>query len=101
MTYKAFDDVRLCLNEREHLGARYLYPAAEEAQGIRFTSAGFLFKNVAVIFAKWDAIIISVFMSSAGRSRTVSQNGLRSWSWWPMQVSTIDQMSLQSTSVAT
>ena len=50
---------------------------------------------------KWEASTIWVFISSAGRSRTVSQKGTRSWLECLTQVSMIDQISLHRTSVAT
>ena len=46
--------------------------------GEKRTSAGFFPKNVEFILVKWEASTICVFISSAGRSRTVSQNGTRS-----------------------
>ena len=72
----------------------------DERRG-QFTSAGFLLKKTALILAKWVAIAICVFISSAVLSRTVSQNGVKIWSDESIHVSTIDQISLQRTSVAT
>lgn len=67
----------------------------------RHTSCGFLDKNVELIFVKCAAIAICVFISSGGRSSTVSQNGTRSSSARATHVSTMLQISLHSTSVAT
>lgn len=60
-----------------------------------------MFRKAALIFAKWEAITICVFMSSGGRSITVFQNGARSWSECLRQVSAIDHIPLHRTSVAT
>jgi len=75
---------------------------AEGREGWRKrTSAGFFPKNTEFTLVKWEASTIWVFISSAERSRTVSQNGTRSWLECLTQVSMIDQISLHRTSVAT
>ena len=54
-----------------------------------------------MIFANCEAITICVFMSSGERSSTVSQNVARRLFEGEIHVSTIDHISLHSTSVAT
>jgi len=56
--------------------------------------------NTELIFAKCDAIVIWVFISSGDLSRTISQQGTRSCFCSLIQVSTIDHISLHKTSVA-
>ena len=101
---EAVDDVRLTLYEGEHLrqGAVFISARGARAQGVRFTSAGFLLRNTAFTLAKYEAraIFVGSLYSSGGFSRTVSQKGVRSWSDRVMQVSTIHHKSLHSTSVA-
>ena len=96
----SFEDISLCSNEFEHLQR-----VSEWARGRRrkaaVTSAGFLLINTALVFANCEAIVIRVFMSSGVRSSTVSQKGTNNWSVLFRQVSTIDHISLQRTSVAT
>lgn len=65
------------------------------------TSAGFLVRKTALILAKCVAITISVFMSSADLSSTVSQKGTMSCSVLLKHVSTMDHISLHRISVAT
>jgi hypothetical protein len=95
-----FDDVSLCSDELEHL-QRVFELATRRCRKAVVTSAGFLLRNTALILANCAAIVILVFISSDVRSSTVSQKGINSWSVLLRQVSTIDQISLQSTSVAT
>jgi hypothetical protein len=96
----SIDDISLCSDEFEHLQR-----VSESATGWRrkaaVTSAGFLLKNTALIFANWEVMVIRVFMSSGVRSSTVSQKGTNNWSVLFRHVSTIDHISLQRTSVAT
>jgi hypothetical protein len=89
------------LYEGQHLSPKLGIREVTDERKQQFTSAGFLFRNTALILAKCDAIVICVFMSSGLLSSTVSQNGVRICSDELMQVSTIDHISLQSTSVAT
>jgi len=65
------------------------------------TSAGFFVMKMELIFAKWVAMGMCSFMSSGGLSRTVSQKGRRMRDSWLREVSTMDQISLHRTSVAT
>lgn len=97
----AFDDVSLCSDEFEHLQRVSEWATGRRRKVAAVTSAGFLLINTAFIFANCEAIVIRVFMSSGVRSSTVSQKGTNSWSVLFRQVSTIDHISLQRTSVAT
>lgn len=96
----SFDDVSLCPDEFEHLRRVSEWATGRRRKAV-VTSAGFLLMNTALIFANCEAIVIRVFMSSGVRSSTVSQKGTNSWSVLFRQVSTIDHISLQRTSVAT
>ena len=97
MPEKTFYDVGLRLNESEHLAkAEDKKPQKNPAH----TSAGFFVMNTELIFAKCDAIVIWVFISSGDLSRTVSQQGTRSCFCSLIHVSTIDHISLHKTSVA-
>ena len=100
MLEDSFDDVSLCSDEFEHLQRVFEWATAQRRKAA-VTSAGFLLMNTALIFANCEAIVIRVFMSSDVRSSTVSQKGTSSWSVLFRQVSTIDHISLQRTSVAT
>ena len=95
-----FDDVSLCSDKLEHL-QRVSEWATGKRRKAAVTSAGFLLMNTALILANWAAMVIRVLISSSGRSSTVSQKGTNSWSVLFRQVSTIDHISLQRTSVAT
>ena len=96
----SFEDISLCSNEFEHL-QRVSEWATGRRRKAAVTSAGFLLINTALVFANCEAIVIRVFMSSGVRSSTVSQKGTNNWSVLFRQVSTIDHISLQRTSVAT
>jgi hypothetical protein len=89
------------LDEGQHLSTKLGIREVTDERRQQFTSAGFLFKKTALILAKCEAIAICVFISSGDLSSTVSQNGPRIWSDELTQVSTIDHISLQRTSVAT
>ena len=94
------DNISLCSDELEHL-QRVSEWATRQRRKAAVTSAGFLLKNTALILANWAAIVIRVLISSGVRSSTVSQKGTNSWSVLFRQVSTMDHISLQRTSVAT
>jgi hypothetical protein len=96
----ALDDKRLRLDKFEHLRPFVRDAIARNASRGR-TSAGFLPRNTALILAKWEAMTIWVFISSGDMSSIVSQKGANSWLEWLTHVSTMDHISLQSTSVAT
>lgn len=65
------------------------------------TSVGFLLRKVELILVKWEAMTFCAFISSILVSNTASQKGVSSWFAFAIQVSTIDQISLHNTSVAT
>lgn len=99
---QSFDHCRLRLDERKHLGMGFkLRCNMCMKEHDVFTSSGFLLRKTALIFAKCDAMIIWVFMSSGGLSRTVSQNGINNFPELLRHVSTMVHISLHSTSVAT
>jgi hypothetical protein len=89
------------LYEGQHLSPKLGIRKETDERRQQFTSVGFLFRKTALILAKCEAMVICIFMSSGLRSSTVSQKGVRIWSDELTQVSTIDHISLQSTSVAT
>jgi soluble P-type ATPase len=89
------------LYEGQHLSPKLGIRKVTDERRQQFTSGAFLFKKTALILAKCEAMVICIFISSGLRSSTVSQKGARIWSDELTQVSTMDHISLQSTSVAT
>jgi hypothetical protein len=55
---KSLDHRRLRLNEGQHLSVMLGIYATKYEKRERFTSAGFLFKKMALIFAKCEAMTI-------------------------------------------
>lgn len=102
MLQQPFDNGWLSLDEGEHLGSAAFARQPSMDRGRKgFTSTGFLLRNTELILAKCEAMIVCVFISSGDLSRTVSQKGTRSCWCSFTQVSTMDHISLHSTSVAT
>ena len=74
-------DVGLRLYERQHLSRTLRSHRAGRVQEMNvFTSAGFLLRNATLTFAKCEAIMTWLRISSGDLSRTVSQKGRSSWS---------------------